>query len=167
MIITKEKWRKMRSKSIFAVLALAIALTMTINVAFAAPPTARAASVITAADAACTIPSSNFAFGATVYVKLESVQPIGSNADLEVRDSSSGVVAGPWLNQVAGSVNSFVPASAGYYTVFVNGAPAWYIAVATFFVVPESMLGTLMATVAGFAAFATIGIVKRKHAKSK
>ena len=155
----------MKSRNIFAVLALAIALTMTINVAFAAAPTARSASIQTS-DITATAKSS-YAPGEIVYINLLSVAPAGSDANIEVRDSADVVVAGPWLNQLAGSVNSFTPASGGYYTVYSNGVALATIAVATFFVVPESMLGTLTATVAGFAAFATIGIVKRKHAKSK
>ena len=152
----------MKSKSVFAVLAIAIALALTMNVAFAG--TAQAAS-ITTTDIGGTAQSS-YAPGEIVYVRLLSVAPIGSDADIVVM-SGAVTIAGPWLNQPAGSVNSFTPASNGYYTVYANGVAMLTIAVGTFFVIPESMLGTLTATVAGFAAFATIGIVKRKHAKSK
>ena len=128
-----------------------------------AGPTARSASIATTDSLGNA--KSSFALGEIVYVHLLSVAPIGSNANIEVRDSSNVVVAGPWLNQLAGSVNSFTPASNGVYKVYANGVLMKTIAVATFFVVPESILGTLMATVAGFAAFATIGIVKRKKSK--
>ena len=164
--MTEEKWRKVKSKSIFAVLAIAIALALTINVVFAAVPTAETASIETTDISGN--PQSSYAPGEIVYVHLLSVAPIGTNANIEVRDSANVIVAGPWLNVLAPSaLLACGPFAPGDYTVYVNGVAMATIAVATFFVVPESMLGTLTATVAGFAAFATIGIVKRKHAKSK
>jgi uncharacterized repeat protein (TIGR01451 family) len=110
---------------------------------------------------------SQFNLGETVFIYWNPA-PLGSVVDIKVVDSTNTVIAGPWLSQpVSNAPLSFVPPGPGVYSVLVNGQPAWTIAVATLFVVPESILGTLMATVAGFAAFATLGIVKRKHAKSK
>ncbi len=110
---------------------------------------------------------SQFDLGETVFIYWVP-GPADRVVDIKVVDSTNTVIAGPWLAQPASNAPlSFVPPGPGLYTVLVNGQPAWTIAVATFFVVPESILGTLMATFAGFAAFATIGIVKRKHAKSK
>ena len=90
--------------------------------------------------------------------------PAGSVVDIKVVDSANIVIAGPWLAQPVGNAPlSFVPPGPGVYRVLVNGQPVWVIAVATLFVVPESILGTLMTTFAGFAAFATLGIVRRKR----
>jgi hypothetical protein len=60
-------------------------------------------------------------------------------------------------------------AVAGYYYIVCEGAVSYVypIAVASIFILPESALGTLMATTAGFAAFGTIAIVKRKRAGNK
>ena len=156
----------MKSKNIFAVLALAIALTMTINVASAAVPYAIVANV-NSCDIAGT-PKTEFGASENVYIQLTSTSPAGDKADVVVtRDSDSAVIASyPGLVAVS-AVLDLGTLSPGTYTVTANGALVKTIAVATFFVVPESILGTLTATVAGFAAFATIGIVKRKHAKSK
>ena len=111
-------------------------------------------------------PKSQFNQGETVYIYWNPAPP-GSVVDIKVVDSSDVVVAGPWLAQPVGNAPlSFVPPGPGMYRVLVNGQPAWTIAVATLFVVPESILGTLMATFAGFAAFVTIGVVKSKNKKT-
>ena len=154
----------MKSKSIFAVLAIAVVLALSINVAYAGTATAGSIACTNAAGT----PVASYLTTDTVYVKVLVALPAGSTVDLEIRDSTNTVV-GPVINgALVNSINNFGTYAPGNYTVYANDVPAGsFISAATFFVVPESMLGTLTATVAGFAAFATIGIVKRKHAKSK
>jgi hypothetical protein len=146
-----------------AVLTIICALALAAAASIASAGTAQTASVIVQ-DAANT-PKNQFNLGETVYVKLVSTAPAGSTADIQVVDTASNIVAGPWMDQVAGSINSFTPASAGYYIVLVNGQPAFTIAVATLFVLPESVFGTLAAVGAAFAAFGTVAIVKKKQQK--
>ena len=154
----------MKSKSIFAVLAIAVVLALTINVAYAG--TAKTGS-IACTDAAGN-PVASYLSTDTVYVQVLVALPAGSTVDLEIRDSTNTVVGPTVTGALEGSINAFTTYAPGTYKVYANKLPIGsFVAVATFFVVPESMLGTLTATVAGFAAFATIGIVKRKHAKSK
>ena len=157
----------MKSKSIFAVLAIAVALALTINVAYAGAAKAITASI------ACTDslgnPVASYLTTDNVYVKVLIALPAGSTMDLEIRNIATNTVVGPVITgALVNSINNFGTYAPGNYRVYANHLPVGsFIAAATFFVVPESMLGTLTATVAGFAAFATIGIVKRKHAKSK
>ena len=156
----------MKSKSIFAVLAIAVALALTINVAYAGAAKATTGS-IACTDAAGN-PVASYLTTDTVHVKVLIALPAGSTMDLEIRDSTNTVVGPTVTGALEGSINAFTTYAPGTYKVYANKLPIGsFVAVATFFVVPESMLGTLTATVAGFAAFATIGIVKRKHAKSK
>jgi hypothetical protein len=63
----------------------------------------------------------------------------------------------------------WTPTQNGYYYIVCKGAVSYSypIAVASVFILPESVLGTLMATVAGFAAFGTIGAIKLKRGKTK
>ncbi|XES78349.1 MAG: hypothetical protein ACBZ72_05600 [Candidatus Bathyarchaeia archaeon] len=149
--------KKIAVLTIICTLALAAAASM----AFAAPIEAQTASVIT--QDAAGVPKNQFNHGETVYVKLVSTAPDGSVADITILDSDGNVVAGPWMAQSAGSINSFVPPTSGYYFVNVNGQPVFTIAVATLFVLPESVFGTLAAVGAAFAAFGTIAIVKKKQ----
>ena len=125
-------------------------------------PTATCGSIITYLGST---PTSQFDLGDVVTIKLVTVSPAGAESTVVVKDPLNAVVA-TFNNVLEGDSNSYTPLMNGVYTVNANGVVTPF-AVATFFVVPESILGTLMATVAGFAAFATIGIVKRKHAKSK
>lgn len=166
IIITKEKRRKMKSKSIFAVLAIAIVLAMTINVAYAGTATSASITMVNGVGT----PVSQYAIGETIRVKVETTNAPGATVDLQIKDFSTGVPVSVLIpGAVAGSIVDFPALPQGHYRVYANDVPVGigFIATASFFVVPESMLGTLTATVAGFAAFATIGIVKRKHAKSK
>ena len=155
----------MKSKSIFAVLAIAVVLALSINVAYAGTATAGSIACTNAAGT----PVASYLTTDTVYVKVLVALPAGSTVDLEIRNRATNTVVGPVITgALVNSINNFGTYAPGNYTVYANDVPAGsFISAATFFVVPESMLGTLTATVAGFAAFATIGIVKRKHAKSK
>ena len=105
-----------------------------------------------------------------IYIRWNP-DPAGSTVDITVVDAANNVVAGPWLNQPIGNAPIICgPLPPGYYFVLVNGQQAFNIAVSSLFVVPESVLGTLMVTVAGFAAFAAFGafrIVKQNRRKGK
>ena len=160
----------MKNRSIFAVLAIAIVLAMTINVAYAG--TATSASIIMTDAAGDPIPNSEYLVGQPIYVKIATANT-GGTVDLEIVDYETNdhvaypTASGPF---VVGQIVEFAPLPAGHYLTYANRVSSVSfraIASGSFFVVPESMLGTLTATVAGFAAFATIGIVKHKHAKSK
>jgi hypothetical protein len=62
---------------------------------------------------------------------------------------------------------SYTPTSRGTYFVNCTGAPAsQFSAGGWFFVLPESALGTLIAVLAGFAAFGTFRLT-RKHSKKR
>jgi hypothetical protein len=85
----------------------------------------------------------------------------GTTTDVKVTDSTGTTVAGPWLNKPSGSIIPCGPFGAGYYFVVSDGAPkSFSIAVGSFFVVPESVFGTLAALGAGFAAFGVLAIKK-------
>lgn len=87
--------------------------------------------------------------------------------DITVRDVNNVVVYSKTDQPATASPLQFTPPQGGYYMVSCTGAPSATLSVWTLFVVPESILGTLMATGAGFAAFGTFGVFKIKHAKNK
>jgi uncharacterized repeat protein (TIGR01451 family) len=124
---------------------------------------AASASVWTTNDAGVEL--SEFGLGQTVYIHWHP-SPDNTVVDIQVQDQDGNVVFGPALTLAqADSPVSFTPPFAGYFTVLVNGAPAFHIAVSTLFVVPESALGTLMATIACLAAAVTLHSNKHKHKK--
>jgi hypothetical protein len=103
-----------------------------------------------------------FNVGQTVWIWWH-VSPLGTTVDITVVDQNNVVMLGPLVNQVVGNQPIvFVPPAAGYYTVLANGQPAFVIATATFFAVPESVFGTIAALGAGFAAF---GLLRWKMKK--
>ena len=119
-------------------------------------------SIWTTSDLAGTIETSQFAPGQTVYIFWE-VNPSGS-ADVEIWTKigdNMGVVLvdfGP----IAGTSTSWI-AQEGEYYIRIEGVGTFPIAVASIFVVPESVLGTVMATVTGFAAFGAVYLIKHKR----
>jgi len=139
-----------------------------VTLTFDLPPEfihARSASVWTT-DSVGGAAKNQFNLGQTVYIYWHPSPP-GTVVDIQVvQQSTSAVVFGPALNEPEANIPlSFVPPAPGDYTVLVNGQPISAIAVSTFFVLPESFLGTLMTIMAAFAAFATIGIIKNKNKK--
>ena len=67
----------MKNRSIFAVLAIAIVLAMTINVAYAG--TATSASIIMTDAAGDPIPNSEYLVGQPIYVKIATANTGGTN----------------------------------------------------------------------------------------
>jgi uncharacterized repeat protein (TIGR01451 family) len=108
---------------------------------------------------------SEFNLGETVFIYWHP-SPDNAIVDIQVKDQANNVVLGPLLNQpIANSPVAFNPAAPGYYTVLIDGQPAFTIAVATLFVLPESLLGTLMSIVACLAAAVTVYTTKQKKSK--
>jgi hypothetical protein len=140
--------------------AVCLILAAGINLAFAG--TAQSASVW-AEDSAHTY-KNQFLVGETMYIYW-SDSPAGSTVDIKVTDSSNNVLAS-WTNQPesANGTLTYTFTQPGYYFIVCNGAQAFPIAVATIFVVPESVLGTLGVLTVGFAAYV---IVKMRPAKKK
>ncbi|MCW4005111.1 MAG: hypothetical protein NWF04_00720 [Candidatus Bathyarchaeota archaeon] len=138
------------------------ALMLSLAVGIAAAGTASTASVW-AADASGTV-KNEFNPGEPLYLYW-SCAPDGSTVDIRVLDESMSVVAGPWVDQPIANAPIEIPGGfgSGYYFIEVNGVRTWTIAVGTIFVVPEGIFGTLSAVGAGLAAFATIGLVRRKR----
>jgi hypothetical protein len=147
-----------KANALFAVIC-AVALLSTVCFAYAG--TAKQASVWTTDINA--VPKNTFGPVELIYIWWNP-DPAGTTVDITVVDAANNVVVGPLVNQPIGNAPIVCgPLAPGYYFVLVNGQPAFNIAVASLFVVPESVLGTLMATVAGFAAFGAFRIVKRNR----
>jgi hypothetical protein len=151
----------MKKANAFFAIVCTVALLSTVCVVYAG--TANSASVWTTDILAN--PKNSFGPAELIYIRWNPAPPL-STVDITVVNVANNVVAGPWLNQPIGNAPIICgPLAPGYYFVLVNGQPAFAIAVASLFVVPESVLGTLMATVAGFAAFGAFRIVKRNRRK--
>ena len=158
--------KKMKSKVILATLAVVLALVMTINVAYGVDY--RVASVVMVDGSGNKVHQYNI--GETIRALIETTNVPIMNLEIRIFGPGGAVVEnailpGPYLQ---GITYEFAALPPGYYMLYADNIPVGaFVASASFFVLPESMLGTLTATVAGFAAFATIGIVKHKHKKSK
>jgi hypothetical protein len=112
-------------------------------------------------------PKNEFSPSESVFIHWHPT-PDNAVVDIKVVDTSNNVVAGPWNNlPVSNTPLSFVPPHSGYYKVLVNGQPASEIAVATVFVLPESVLGTIMTLFTGLAAFAIFAGFKTKAIRIK
>jgi hypothetical protein len=105
-----------------------------------------------------------FNVGETMHIYWND-DPPGSTVDINVTNSV-GTVLASWTNQPesANGTLAYTFSSPGYYFIDCGGAPVFPIAVATIFVIPESVLGTLTVLGVGFAAY---GLVKMRHAKKK
>ena len=113
--------------------------------------------------------------GQTVYIYWEEVYPDGGTVDIIVEAYDNNQVyfttigVGTGLAPAAsGTVSFIVPnVPGGVCNIKLNGISIIYsVASVTVFVVPESVLGSAMAALAGFAAFGAIGIVKHKRSKN-
>ncbi|MCW4029021.1 MAG: carboxypeptidase regulatory-like domain-containing protein [Candidatus Bathyarchaeota archaeon] len=140
-------------------------LSLTSDVTFTfdlAPQMATGATVWT--TDAMENPKSTFNLGEDVYIYWTST-PAEAHIDLKVVEESTGnVVFGPVLNQpTENSPLSFKPAAPGAYTILVNGEAAATIITGEFFVVPESIVGSLMVMLSAFAALTMMKIAKHKH----
>ena len=101
-----------------------------------------------------------FPLGATVFISWSA----DGTVDIEVKNDATNEVVYSQYGAAMTGEDSFVPPSPGDYTVYVNGLNTKIINIDTFFVVPESVLGSLAALGAGVAAFGTVAVVKRKRA---
>ena len=79
--------------------------------------------------------------------------------DINIYDSDGNLVSN-FVSQTSQPA-TWVPRAVGTYYIVIPGKGVLPIAVASILVVPESVLGTLMATVVGFAAVGTVMVVKR------
>ncbi len=119
--------------------------------------------------------SGQVSLGATVYIYWTGVvaSSEGNTVDVTVVNPA-GTVAEQWDNLApsASGTISFVASSPGSYYIMFDGYPSYhlfttYVASASIFVLPEGVLGTLIALVAGFSALGLFGVVKTKRAKKQ
>jgi hypothetical protein len=105
--------------------------------------------------------------GETVYIWWDSL-PSGSTVDITVTPPGAPYVSPiVFYGKVVGDAPvSFIATSPGVWTVNCTGADLLSVSVSTLFVVPESVLGTLIALAAGFAGVAVIMLTKRVHPKT-
>ncbi len=108
-------------------------------------------------------PTYNFVTGQTAKIHWVA----DGTVDITVKDAANTVVYSATDQPTSASPLTYTPTYGGTYTVHVTGAATVEISFWTLFVVPESALGTIMATGAGFAAFGAFGVFKIKHAKNK
>jgi hypothetical protein len=153
---------KMQSKHLFATLAVAVILAITINVAYAE----------TVGSVMCTdgLGNAKSLYETTdhVWVQVMTVDPPANTVDIMVKTDLGVPVTGVFPNLAVGDQVDVGTFSPGYYAVWVSGhQEATFVAGGTFHVIPESVLGALTAVVACFGSFAAIGIIKRKQTKSK
>ena len=112
--------------------------------------------------------------GDTVTIKWHATYTDGTTdalctVDIRIVNTAGVTVATPVTGGACPDGTTTWTAVAGYYYIVCDGAVSYVypIAVASIFILPESALGTLMATGAGFAAFGTIGAIKLKRGKNK
>jgi len=155
-----------RKKTIAALAFLAtLALALAINLAYATP-TAVTGGVSTTGSAATSPVKTSFFLGEPVFIHWYCY-PDDGTVNITITNS-----AGNWIADVghtemsqSESPQQWVPETPGDYRVLLNGQFSIAIGVASVFVVPESALGTVMATVVGFGAFGVVSIVKRNRAR--
>lgn len=158
-----------RRKASIVVMLCVLALAFSVNLVHAA--NANTASVCATSDAAGNTKANFWSTPSTIYIWWTAQQADGTpgTVDIEIQDSAGNTVVGPILNQPMGAQPIIWNAPVGYYYLVVKGSAGvasykYPIAVASVFIIPESLLGTLMATVAGFAAF---GAIRLKRVKNK
>lgn len=103
-----------------------------------------------------------FHIGEAIYIIVTGL-PDGKTADVSVTAWPSGdpVPGATWLDQTNGAILSFTVTTPGDYDITVNGLNNRIIAFATIFVVPETLLGSLMAFATGLAVFGLFNLKKR------
>jgi hypothetical protein len=112
-------------------------------------------------------PKNQFNPGETVYIHW-SVAPPGSTVDIYIQNSGGVTIAtvGLTLDANTQQPQTWVTTTTGFYKVVAVGAVnsvVYEIAVGTFFIVPESVFGTILAVISGFAAFGTLRLAKRNR----
>ncbi|RLI46166.1 hypothetical protein DRO69_03670 [Candidatus Bathyarchaeota archaeon] len=98
-----------------------------------------------------------FAIGETIYIRWTA----DGTVNIEVK-FQNGTTDGQWLNQSKTGTIAYTPTKgAGYYAIYCTGALPIPIAYGTLLVtVPETPLGTIMASAACFGALLVFGIKK-------
>jgi len=109
-----------------------------------------------------------FGLGEEVYIHWTPT-PSDAHIDIKVTEqATSGIVFGPLLNQPADSSPlHFTPPAPGYYDIVVNGEPVLAINTISFFVLPESLLGTLLSVIASFSAVFVFYTMRRGKLATK
>ena len=149
---------QMRKIAIAAIM-LAIALALLVNFA-------HATATLSIEDASGN-QKTQFDLGNKVYIRWSaSTDAVITITYYESAADPVGDLLETWPKSAGAGLEEYLPPSTGFYDVALTGASPRTFAYGTFFVIPESILGTLMATVAGFAAFGTVGVVKYRRAKS-
>jgi hypothetical protein len=160
----------MKNNRMIAVLAMVAFLVFASTLVLAnASGNAIASSVWTTTSGISSSPHQlQFNPGDVVYVWWDSY-PIGSTVDITVTPPGGSYVTPIVFTGVRATVDapvSFTASSPGVWTVSCTGADTLSISVSTLFVIPESVLGTLIALAAGFAGVAVVTLVKRAHPKT-
>lgn len=157
----------------------AVALIM-VSVILTVLPTINIASAGTAASVSTVHMGADFDdysgvvyVGTTVYIYWDGVNPSseGDTVDITVIKPDGSILTS-WLDlppSASGTI-SFVANEEGTYGAFLYGFPTYHeyttiIASTSIHVLPESVLGTSIAIIAGLAAVGTLGIVKAKRSK--
>ncbi|MCW4044509.1 MAG: hypothetical protein NWE94_03215 [Candidatus Bathyarchaeota archaeon] len=142
----------MKIKNIVALVVCIASFALIVNMAYAASATWATISVEDSSGKQ----KVEFDVGETVYLKWTA------NGDVDIvvtyyeteDDPTGDPTSFNWYNQPSSGTVSFEPDAVGFYEVSCTGATKKrLLAYGTFFVIPESILGTLMATAACFAAF--------------
>lgn len=120
-------------------------------------------SIWTTSDEAGTLRTNEFVVGQTVYIFWDTT---ADSAHVEIYQRNGDNI-GPLEEDLGTISDADAPAEweskEGYYYILIPSEGLFPIAVSTIFVVPESLLGTVMATVACFAAFGAVFVVKRNR----
>jgi hypothetical protein len=156
---------KINKKLMAAMLIGAFLLTLALaGLAYADTGTATASNCQISIQDANGTPKLTFNLGDPIHIKWLA----DGSVNIEVKCLSTGKTYdhyGPYTDSNTWNDWIFSPTDAGRYKVYVNGnEESEIISVGSFFVVPESVFGALAAVGAGFAAFGTVTLVKRKKA---
>jgi len=139
-------------KTVMVIILPAIVLALSMSLVYAAPATWATISIEDTNGAQ----KVEFALGETVVLRWTANGEVDIIVTYyETEDDPTGdPTPFEWYNQASPGTVSFEPEAVGFYEVSCTGATKTrLLAYGTFFVIPESLLGTLMATFAGFAAF--------------
>lgn len=129
---------------------------------------ANSAEIIATNSPASNVQVLNYNPGQPIYIKYTI--NAGKTATIEIMSDGPDGSAPPtlvgsyiWTSVVGTGMKTISLSTPGVYEADVNGARVTPIAVASIFVLPESVIGALAAIGAGLAAF---GIFQYKHKKS-
>jgi hypothetical protein len=157
-------------KGAFILVCIAICSSLSVGVAIAGTATSVSSfhAGINEDDYSGVVP-----LGVTVYIYWGGVSPPDTGTvDVKVIDPDGGkILEWPNLLPSESGTKSFAASEVGEYLVILEGNPSYsaftrIVASGSVTVVPESVLGALMAIGAGFAAFGAVGIVKKTRNKA-